>query len=83
MAIFSMPRWWRKREPVTPTSATAPTDLPELTPEEIRNGWTREALARYRLEMDVSFNARAWTLIGRRSNRNPASARIDYPVFGR
>ena len=30
----------------------APENLPVLTPAEIRNGWTPEKLARYRMERD-------------------------------
>ena len=41
----------REHVPLAPL-AVAPADLPELTREEIRNGWTPEALAKYRAEMD-------------------------------
>lgn len=41
MAIFGIPLWRRKRGSiVTQVTITEPADLPELTPEEIKNGWT-------------------------------------------
>ena len=81
MAIFGIPWWWQKREPVTPTSATAPVDLPELTREEARNGWSRAALAKYRAEMDRASANRIEASMQRWSR--PTTCDTDYPVFGR
>lgn len=81
MALFGIPQWWRKREKVTPTSVSVPADLPELLPEEIRNGWSREALAKYRAEMDrASANRIAASM--QRWHR-PTTCDTDYSVFGR
>ena len=65
--------------PIAPLAA-APTDLPELTPEEIKNGWTPEALAKYRAEMDRASANRMAASMQRRSR--PATCNTDYPVFG-
>ena len=80
MAIFGLPLWRRKRDSVTPSSVTAPVDLPELTPEEIRNGWSRETLAKCRAEMDRASAQRIAASMQRRSR--PATCDTDYPVFG-
>ena len=79
MAIFGIPLWRRKRDSVTSVGVTAPVDLPELTPEEIRNGWTREALAKYRAEMDRASANRIAASMQRRYR--PTSCDTNYPGF--
>ena len=80
MAIFGIPLWRRKRDSVTLVGATVPVDLPELTPEEIRNGWTREALAKCQAEMDRASANRMAASMQRRYR--PAECDSGYPVFG-
>ena len=83
MAIFGIPLWRRKRDPVTPPGVTVPGDLPELTPEEIRNGWTAVALKKYRAEADELASDRIMASMERRQHSQPTTCDTDYPVFGR
>ncbi len=69
----------REHAPVAQPAA-ASAELPELTPEEIKNGWTREALAKYRAEMDrasanrIAASMQHWD--------RPTTCDTDYDVFG-
>ena len=69
----------REHAPVA-LPAAASAELPEQTPEEIKNGWTREALAKYRAEMDRASANRIAASMQRR--HRPATCDTDYPVSG-
>ena len=82
MAMFGKPLWRQKRDSTVPQDAIAPpANLPEPTPEERRNGWTPETLAKYRAEADRATDARLFA--GMFGRNRPTTYDTDYPVFGR
>ena len=53
MGIFGSPPWTQADpEPAADEAAPPPAPLPELTAEEIKNGWNPKALAEYHAEAE-------------------------------
>ena len=86
MAMFGKPLWRQKRDSTVPQDAIAPpatmaATLPEPTPDERRNGWTAQALAKFRAEADRATDA--FLFAGMWGRERPSSCDTDYQVFGR
>ena len=81
MAMFGKPLWRQKRDSTVPEAITAPANLPEPTPDERRNGWTPETLAKFRAEANRATDA--FLFAGMFGRERPSSCDTDYSVFGR
>ncbi len=75
---------WAKRSDPPPNDDAELPELPELTPSQIRGGWTPESLCDYFLEVEKRTSARIEDR--RRQLRLRGSQTVtesEYDVFGR